>query len=479
MSLYRGLDVALLPTMHPEIGWARLRFLSPGARSPLARLAPAPTGVGGVVTLADVARIAGVGWAAVAAWRRRHDDFPAPAGGTSTTPAFERGTVGAWLLAHDKITIPGPMAPAGRLTLRTGEVVELFDAALFGEGDGARLIGCADPAGVERRTSASSAAGGVELAEVEGLVGRDPFAVEAAVIEAGGLVLGGRLRRVEFSWSGPVSRPQQNGGLGGGFRLRPVLLCPVAGGGGLHRLHEGQQQREADRAAASGCAGARSSTRSEARRPARARPSRLRAPEARAPCSKASAAAWTRSRTRAGDPANQTGRVPPAGSPPAARPRTRSGRRGRRGVRARASPRRRAGRGSRCRRGPRPRPDGRCAAGTPGGLGEAARRAAVLGLAGDRPPARAPVQRGHARVAAMWMWSSACRTALHRQAAGSGTELTSPETPVLGRRQLSAGTARGPRSSAGAPVSLPLTDPPATTLPSPGAPGIGLACTVS
>ncbi|MGW6838257.1 hypothetical protein ACWGCI_33330, partial [Streptomyces sp. NPDC054949] len=66
--------------------------------------------------------------------------------------------------------------------------------------------------------------------------------------------------------------------------------------------------------------------------------------------------------------------------------------------------------------------------GVPGGLGEAARRAAVLGLAGDRPPARAPVQRGDARVAAMWMWSSACRTALHWQAAGSGTELTSPET---------------------------------------------------
>lgn len=63
--------------------------------------------------------------------------------------------------------------------------------------------------------------------------------------------------------------------------------------------------------------------------------------------------------------------------------------------------------------------------------------------------------------------------------AGPGTELTSPETPVLGRRQLSAGTARGIRSSAGASVSHPLTDPPAPTLPSPGAPRIGLAYTVS
>lgn len=62
---------------------------------------------------------------------------------------------------------------------------------------------------------------------------------------------------------------------------------------------------------------------------------------------------------------------------------------------------------------------------------------------------------------------------------GPGTELTPPETPVLGRRQLSAGTARGSRSSTGAPVSRPLTDPPAPTLPSPGAPRIGLACTVS
>ncbi|MGI5451422.1 hypothetical protein ACQEVM_37820 [Streptomyces sp. CA-243310] len=221
VSLYRGLDVALLPTLHPEIDWARLRSLGPGARSPLARLAPAPTGEVDVVTSADVARIAGVGRATVTAWRRRHDHFPGLAGGTTTTPAFDRGAVGAWLLDHDKITIPAPMAPAARLTLRTGEVVELYDAALFGEGEGARLIGRAEPAAAEHLACISSQSGGVELAEVEGLPGRGPFGAEGAVVTAGELVLGGRLRRVEVSWSGPVAGPRL-------WRH----ACPLAGPGG-------------------------------------------------------------------------------------------------------------------------------------------------------------------------------------------------------------------------------------------------------
>ncbi|MFJ5811184.1 transposase [Streptomyces sp. NPDC093093] len=57
--------------------------------------------------------------------------------------------------------------------------------------------------------------------------------------------------------------------------------------------------------------GARSKARVEARHPAGARPSRMRAPGARAACSKASAAAWTRSRTRAGECAAATARRPP------------------------------------------------------------------------------------------------------------------------------------------------------------------------
>ncbi|MFJ2029623.1 N-6 DNA methylase [Streptosporangium sp. NPDC087985] len=52
------------------------------------------------VTAADIARLAGVGRAAVSNWRRRHDDFPQPAGGTATSPAFSLGEIRGWLLSH-------------------------------------------------------------------------------------------------------------------------------------------------------------------------------------------------------------------------------------------------------------------------------------------------------------------------------------------------------------------------------------------
>jgi len=40
------------------------------------------------VTLAEIARIAGVGRAAVSNWRRRHDTFPTRIGGTDASPQF-------------------------------------------------------------------------------------------------------------------------------------------------------------------------------------------------------------------------------------------------------------------------------------------------------------------------------------------------------------------------------------------------------
>ena len=40
------------------------------------------------VTAAGIARLAGVGRAAVSNWRRRHADFPKPVGGTETSPSF-------------------------------------------------------------------------------------------------------------------------------------------------------------------------------------------------------------------------------------------------------------------------------------------------------------------------------------------------------------------------------------------------------
>ncbi|MFD4023012.1 N-6 DNA methylase [Streptomyces sp. NPDC058576] len=49
------------------------------------------------VTAAEIARFAGVTRAAVSNWRRRRPDFPAPVGGSSTSPLFSLAEVRQWL----------------------------------------------------------------------------------------------------------------------------------------------------------------------------------------------------------------------------------------------------------------------------------------------------------------------------------------------------------------------------------------------
>jgi len=56
-----------------------------------------------MVAAADIARMAGVGRAAVSNWRRRFDDFPAPVAGTSSNPLFSLAEVEAWLRRQGKI----------------------------------------------------------------------------------------------------------------------------------------------------------------------------------------------------------------------------------------------------------------------------------------------------------------------------------------------------------------------------------------
>ncbi|MFB7263911.1 hypothetical protein ACFCXH_17420 [Streptomyces nojiriensis] len=91
--------------------WRAVRTARAGSRSPLAALEVSPGWER--VLLAEVARIARVGRAAVACWRRRHDDFPDPVAGTDVHPQFDRRAVVAWLLAHDKIGVPtGPTIAA-------------------------------------------------------------------------------------------------------------------------------------------------------------------------------------------------------------------------------------------------------------------------------------------------------------------------------------------------------------------------------
>ncbi|UQX01480.1 N-6 DNA methylase [Streptomyces sp. RerS4] len=55
------------------------------------------------VTAAGIARLAGVGRAAVSNWRRRHPDFPKPVGGTETSPSFALSDVENWLRAQGKL----------------------------------------------------------------------------------------------------------------------------------------------------------------------------------------------------------------------------------------------------------------------------------------------------------------------------------------------------------------------------------------
>ncbi len=54
------------------------------------------------VTAADIARLAGVGRAAVSNWRARHKDFPQPVGGSRTSPTFVWSQVEAWLTANGR-----------------------------------------------------------------------------------------------------------------------------------------------------------------------------------------------------------------------------------------------------------------------------------------------------------------------------------------------------------------------------------------
>ncbi|HLU72549.1 MAG TPA: N-6 DNA methylase [Nonomuraea sp.] len=93
------------------------------------------------LTAGDIARLAGVGRAAVSNWRRRHDDFPLPIGGTANQPLFSLPQVEAWLRRYGKSyqLSPGDRAWQRLKTagdLRLGEAVAQAGALLTsGESD--------------------------------------------------------------------------------------------------------------------------------------------------------------------------------------------------------------------------------------------------------------------------------------------------------------------------------------------------------
>ncbi|MFC4056081.1 N-6 DNA methylase [Actinomadura syzygii] len=71
------------------------------------------------LTAAAIARLAGVGRAAVANWRRRYPEFPKPIGGTPHSPTFSRAEVEAWLKETGK---GDQLATAGRTDTGTQRV---------------------------------------------------------------------------------------------------------------------------------------------------------------------------------------------------------------------------------------------------------------------------------------------------------------------------------------------------------------------
>ncbi|WP_093656788.1 N-6 DNA methylase [Streptomyces radiopugnans] len=72
------------------------------------------------MTAAEISRIAGVTRATVSNWRRRHDDFPAPSGGTDSSPLYDLEEVRAWLASRGQRTAATPSGEL-RTTLRLRE----------------------------------------------------------------------------------------------------------------------------------------------------------------------------------------------------------------------------------------------------------------------------------------------------------------------------------------------------------------------
>lgn len=73
------------------------------------------------ITSAEIARLAGVGRAAVSNWRRRYPKFPKPVGGTANSPTFSRADVERWLIETGKAE---QLATAGQTDTGTQRISE-------------------------------------------------------------------------------------------------------------------------------------------------------------------------------------------------------------------------------------------------------------------------------------------------------------------------------------------------------------------
>ena len=150
------------------------------------------------LNLSQIARIAGVGRAAVANWRRRHADFPAPVGGTAASSLFTRAAAEQWLHDHDLMPLPPePPRPPATVTFENGATLTVY--------------------GPELRSPAHPWSGGEGYEEFSGHIepdrpgipwpkasariampGRAPYAVTGADVDISGY--GGRMDFLKLIW---------------------------------------------------------------------------------------------------------------------------------------------------------------------------------------------------------------------------------------------------------------------------------------
>lgn len=130
-----------------------------------------------LVTAAEISRLAGVTRATVSNWRRRHPDFPAPAGGTEASPAYDVAEVRAWLAARGQLATESP-ADELRVALRGGEAAGprpalrlmplVLAASRLSDDEAAALADLPDGRLARRATELARAVAGELPAAVEG-----------------------------------------------------------------------------------------------------------------------------------------------------------------------------------------------------------------------------------------------------------------------------------------------------------------------
>src|ERR1700730_7749543 len=69
------------------------------------------------VTAAEIARLAGVGRAAVGNWRKRYANFPQPVGGSTGSPTFRLSEVERWVEANNRKPADEPRQRVQRILL--------------------------------------------------------------------------------------------------------------------------------------------------------------------------------------------------------------------------------------------------------------------------------------------------------------------------------------------------------------------------